>query len=70
MNRDTDIAMWQTFLASLKGEENDDFASALDCVWDEFGEEPKWLVEVYLGTADPCFAYSDGVTVNFKEITL
>ena len=64
-NRDTDIAMWRTFLALA---DENDFGPAMDAVSVEFGEEPTWLVEVYLGIADPCFTYGDGVIVNFKEI--
>ncbi len=41
----------------------------VDAVEEEFGEYHPWLIDVYLGISDPEFPYSDGVTVNFKEIT-
>lgn len=71
--RDTDIAIYKTFIRVVSTFQGDDQASeealnaALDAVAEEFGEEPDWPVEVFLGIADPSFTYSDGITIDFNE---
>jgi hypothetical protein len=73
--RDYDISMWTLFIQTLSAttdlgadDEDINFDPALDKVAEQFGEEVEWLVDVYLGRQDPSFTYSDGVTVNFKEL--
>ena len=75
-NRDLDIAMWKCFLSALDhfedtpgyDESDDAVGVAINCVEEKFGESPEWIVDVHLGVVSPFFTYSDGITVNFKEL--